>query len=300
MKFVNPLRNIIIGLFALLPASSLNKYGINLSKEMPVKIAPKQIKLPKDIIVFDDFSDKCININNDSIYDTSHGELVSQIIKAELPNSCIKRIDVMLVSDDSMKLRKNNEIDNLLKTKYDAANLSVGLSMSFKALSEKIGMNITKENIASKTKEIKQYFRNNPQKYLTTINGIDIKMGYINEFFKEMDSLSARGTKFYVSASNGGAEHLNLVSLIDNAQVIGAADQRGVKGYSCSNSLINRFCNDAVWITKVKGGYSINGSKIKAFDDNQVTVYSKEPYVGIYRGTSFSSPRVLAMDLGFK
>ena len=300
MKPINSLRNILFGLFTLFPSGSLNKYCINISKDMPVKVTCKELKMPKSIIVFDDFSDKCIDINNDSIYDTTHGELVSQIIKAELPNSCIKKIDVMIFSDNSTKLRNNNQIDKLLNTKYDAANLSVGFSMGIGELSERVGMKLTKENIASKVKEIKQYFRDNPQKYLATINGMDLKMGHINEFFKGMDSLSANGTKFYVSASNAGSNYLNLASFIDNAKVIGAADTKGIKYYSGYNSLVKRFCSDSVKITKIDGGYSINGSKIKAFDDKQVTVYSKEPYPYTYRGTSFSSPRILALDLKIK
>lgn len=302
MKNINSLRNIIVGLFALLPVGSLNKYFLEAPKKMPLNILTKKMSLPKNIIVFDDFSEKCININNDSIFDTTHGELVSQVIKTELPNSCIKKIDVMIFSNNPEKLRKNNQIDYFLnsKIKYDAANLSVGFSISFSELSERTGIKITKENIALKVKEIKQFFRNNPKKYLTSCNGMDLKMGNINEFYKGMDSLSAKGTKFYVSAANEGPNYLNLVSLVDNAEVIGSVDSMGVKSYSGRNSLVKRFCNDNVKITRVKGGYSINGSKMKVFDDNQVSDYSKEPFYGKYNGTSFSSPRIMVLDLKMK
>jgi len=250
-----------------------------------------------NILVLDNFSDKNININDDDTCDISHGELVSKIIATELPEYNVDRVDTYIRTDSS-SFHKNRLLNNIFQKKYKAANVSIGAHISYDELSEATGIEVTSENIASKAKEIKTYLKNHPNDHLKEGNFFfPAKMGGVADFIDVLDSLSAKGTKIYISSCNEGQNYLNLISLVDGAVVVGAADSTGTKYYSSENSLVKRHYDDTVKITKTKDGYSIDNGKTTAFKYSEISKGSKKPYPYIHKGASFASPRVLVMDL---
>jgi len=269
-----------------------------LNRSEPKETLPENVS-QKNVLVLDDFIEKDIDINDDDTCDITHGELVSKIIETGLPEYNVDKIDthILCFSDSDYK---QELFDNIIcgKKRYEAANVSIGPDISYKELSERTGIDVNRENVASKAKEIKAYLKNHPNEYLTKGNiFMNAKMGGIADFLDVLDSLNAKGTKIYVSTSNSGPHHLNLVSLADGAVVVGSADSTGIKDYTSANSLVKRFCDDAVKISKTNDGYSIDGGKTTAFRDSNVTKGSNKPYPYLHEGASFSTPRVLVLDL---
>ena len=298
MSFVNimnkilKLRQFLFGIMAgSLMLSCFNKSELKETKSEDIS--------QKNVLVLDDFIEKDIDINDDDTCDVTHGELVSKIIEAGLPEYNVDKIDahIRCFRDSDYKQELFEKIMNG-KKRYEAANISIGPNISYKELSERTGIDVNRENLASKAKEIKTYLKSHPDDYL--MNGnifMDAKMGGIADILDILDSLSAKGTKLYVSTSNSGPHYLNLISLADGAVVVGAVDSTGIKDYTSVNSLVKRFCDDAVKISKTNDGYSIDGGKTTAFRNLEVTKGSNNPYPHIHEGTSFATPRVLTMDL---
>lgn len=292
MNKIFKLRQLLFGIMA----GSLMLSCFNKSEQ---KETMSEDILQKNVLVLDDFIERDIDINDDDTCDITHGELVSKIIEAGLPEYNVDKIDahIRCFSDSDYK---QELFDNIVrgKKRYEAANVSIGPNISYKELSERTGIDVNRENVASKAKEIKAYLKNHPDDYL--MNGnifMNAKMGGIADFLDVLDSLNAKGTKVYVSTSNSGPHYLNLVSLADGAVVVGSADSTGIKDYTSVNSLVKRFCDDAVKISKTNDGYSIDGGKTTAFVNSEVTKGSNKPYPHIHEGASFSTPRLLVLDI---
>lgn len=84
--------------------------------------------------------------------------------------------------------------------KYDAINLSLGIPIDFKNLSKSLGIEITPENIKELSKEIKIRLKNSKEDIC--IYGQSLSL--IGQVIDKMDSISARGTRFYICAGNEG------------------------------------------------------------------------------------------------
>ena len=113
-----------------------------------------------------------------------------------------------------------------------------------------------------------------------------------------MDSLSARGTKVYVGAGNGGKEVFNVLSLIDNSITVGAVDSVGEKTYyTCDNSLVNRWEKGALPFKKTENGYQIKFDKsIKNIDKKNTTSFWHHSPIRNLQGTSYACPRAIVAD----
>ena len=268
--------------------------------EKMFKNNPEEIS-EKNILVLDDFADfeKQIYINDDDTFDITHGELVSKIIENGLPDYKVDKVEAF-IGCNSDSFQKHKQFDNILngKKKYKAANVSLGCDISYDELSARTGIDVTPDNIASKAKEVKAYLKEHPDEYLKegTIF-MDATMGGVADFIDGLDSLSAKGTKIYVSTCNKGPNRLNLVSLVDGSVTVGAVDDYGTTYYSSENSLVRRHDNGTVNITKTKDGYSIDGGRTTAFKNTQVSKGSNKPYPYTHEGASLATPRVLVMDL---
>ena len=296
MSRISELKHILLGALA---GAFISWVGIPCFNKLMSKENTSEDISKKYILVLDDFDEKDLHINDDDTCDITHGELVSKIIESELPEYDVDKIDahVHCTSDSFFKHRLFDRILHGGK-KYDAANVSVGAHISFNELSERTGIDVTRENVAEKAKEIKAYLKKHPKDYLMKGNiFLDAEMGGIADFLDGLDSLSAKGTKIYVSTCNEGPRYLNLVSLADGAIVVGAADSLDTKYYSSENSLVRRHFNDTVKITKTQNGYSIDGGKTTAFKNTEVSKGSNKPYPRTYEGASFATPRVLVSDL---
>lgn len=294
MKQISQMKNYIYGAisaaFLLLATIMINGNKSDLSKESASD---------KNILVIDAFDKKEIYINDDDTFDITHGELISKIIESGLPDYNVDKMEFN-VRRDSDNLHKQRLFESIINNdrKYKAANISCGIHVNYNDIIKQTGINVTPYNIFSKAKEVKSYIKNHPDKDLTTdADSANIKMGGIADFMDVLDSLGAKGTKIYISTCNQGPNHLNLLSLVDGAVVVGAVDNKGIKEYSSDNSLVKRYQNDVIKITKTKEGYSIDGGKTTAFKNTQVSKGSDKPYKIGYEGASFAAPRALVSDL---
>lgn len=257
----------------------------------------QQDKISKgNILVLDGFYTKVVHINDDSIPDASHGDVICEIIKNGLPDYNVeaRELDIYPFANQEHKKKFYEQCND---KKYDAVNISNGISAGLYYLTAITRIKLTPDNIASKAKELKEYIKNNPDVSLEQKSWMPITMGGVADILDVLDSLSAKGTKIYVSSTNEGPYRINLLSLADNSVYVGSMDKNGIKEYSGSNSLIKRYHNDELKIKKVKDGYSIDGGKHVFLNNSQVSTYSDKPYSNVQSGSSFATPRVLVMDI---
>lgn len=257
----------------------------------------------KDILVLDCFKDNNISIDIDNRGDISHGYLTSKIIEDGLPNANVYKKSIPDILIGQYEHIKDSITTPLFKEmragkKYDAVNLSIGKEMTFEDMSEMVGEEITPKNIASKKRKIKNFLINNPDYTVATdYLFFKTKAKEITEFINCMDSLSARGTKIYVSAGNGGKESFNLLSLIDNSITVGALDKDGKKAYySTDHSLVKKWENGIIPLKKTKYGYQLKfDNSTKDIKEHQTTGFW-HACIGNKKGTSYSCPRAIVED----
>ncbi len=259
--------------------------------------ANKESPKKGNILVLDDFDKKEVFINDDNIPDVSHGEIVADIIEKGLPEYNVERKSFHIYNIQNKSI-KENLFNNLVNNnkKYDAANISIGLSVDFDVLSAITKINVNKDNIAEKTKELKRFFKNNPDITFCNDDFVPIKMGGIADILEVLDSLNAKGTQLYISSPNDGPFRFNILSLADNSICVGSTDGNNIKYYSGNNSLIKRFYNDELIINKTSKGYSIDGGRTTSFTQAQVSQKSNIEYSKKQMGASYATPRVLVMD----
>ena len=118
-----------------------------------------------------------------------------------------------------------------------------------------------------------------------------------------MELLASKGVKIYVSAGNKGKDYLNLYTLADRVNVIGASNKYGIvkADFSCDNALVTRWSKGVFDIKKVKdtnghAGFDINEDLIPDIAAKDTTSKFKIPQRHIY-GTSFAAPNALVYDL---
>lgn len=255
---------------------------------------------PLNILVIDAFKKNHVRIDIDATPDIPHGVLVSKIIETGLPDANVYKKSVTAGKDAQHST--DSVVGELFKEMregktYDAVNCSTGNEITFPDLSAAMGTVINAENIAKNAKKVKEFLRNCPDEILNKYNSaqnIKSSMEYVNL----LDSLSARGTKVYVSGGNDGSYSLNLLSLVDNSINVGSLNNRGERAfYSSNNSLVNRFEKDNIPVKKTKGGYTLDTGYGDAFISREnTTSLLHVPSLRKLRGTSFASPRALVKD----
>lgn len=251
----------------------------------------------KKILILDCFYKNNVKIDKDFVEDVAHGKIVSGIIENGLPNADVYKKNIKysdLENNDSMVTHITKPLIKELKEgkTYDAINLSISAEMPFTTLSKRFGKEINPENIQENAITLKKFLRENREKLSDTA---DAAISLVDC----MDSISANGTKIYVSAGNGGKDKFNLLALIDNAVNVGSVDNKGyVKKFSEDHSLINRWVHDDLPLTTVKDGYTIDTGDDKIF-------INKKNCSGLFHirkkenldGTSFAAPKAIIHDL---
>ena len=242
------------------------------------------------IAIIDEYKTKVVKIDRDDKPDMLHGEAVETFIKAGLPGAKITRFDTNL--DEASVKKALEEIINS-SVKYDAINISKSSDIKISDLSSLIGYKITAKSLKQDKDIIKERFFASPYKEAQEIKGI----------VKDMELLASKGVKIYVSAGNKGKDYLNLYTLADRVNVIGASNKYGVvkAGFSCDNALVTRWSKGVFDIKKVKdtnghAGFDINENLIPDIAAKDTTSKFKIPQRHIY-GTSFAAPNALVYDL---
>ena len=242
-----------------------------------------------NIAVIDEFKNKVIKVDWDDKPDMFHGQVVKTIIQAGLPQAKIQEFDTDL-NEKSIK----NALDEIIQsnTKFDAVNLSKSSDIKISDLSALTGLKITQQSLLKDKKIIKEKFfaSKAPQ-------APDIK-----DIVQNLETLASKGVKVYVSAGNKGQDYVNLYTLADNINVIGAANRYGVvkSSFSCDNSLVNRWVKGVFKIKKIRASQGNTGFDIN--EDGKIDILTKDttarvkiPQRYVY-GTSFAAPYALVND----
>ncbi len=241
------------------------------------------------IAVIDEYKNKAVKIDWDDKPDMLHGEAVESFIKKGLPDATISRFDTNL---DEVSVK--NALDEILKSdvKYDAINLSKSSDIKISDLSALIGLDINAGTLKENKKLIKERFYNSPYQ-----EAKDIK-----DIIKKLELLASKGVRVYISAGNKGKDYLNLYTLADNVNVVGAANKYGVakSAFSCDNSLVTRWCKGVFKVIKVKTPYGKVGFDINEDGKSDILVSDTSSMLKIPKryifGTSFAAPNALVYD----
>lgn len=239
--------------------------------------------------MIDEYKNKILKIDWDNKPDMIHGEAVESFIKSALPNAEITRFDTNL-NEKSVK----DALESILKSgiKYDALNLSKSSDIKLKDLSLITGFKVTNETLAKDKKIIKERFFASGHKESADIQAI----------IQNLEKLATDGTKIYISAGNKGKKSLNLYTLADGVNVVGALNEYGVvkASFTSDNALINRWYKGVYHISKIEGSTPVTGFDIN--EDGKTDILAvdtsakiKKPASKIY-GTSFASPSALVSD----
>ena len=242
------------------------------------------------IAVIDEYHRKSVKIDWDNKPDMIHGVAVESFIKKGLPNAQISRFDTNL---DEVSVK--NALDDIIKSrvKYDAINISKSSDIKISDLSKLMGVDLNTQNLKMNKKLIKEKF------FASSYS--DVKD--IRDIINKLEFLASRGVKIYVSAGNKGKEYLNLYTLADNINVVGAANKYGVSkaNFSCDNSLVIRWCKGVFKVKKIKTSdakmaFDINEDGKADILTAETSSKFKIPQRYIY-GTSFAAPGALVNDL---
>ena len=260
----------------------------------------------KNILIADNFKRASISVDADLIPDISHGTVTSGLIEQGVGNANIIKRNVTPSFSETLSRNKTTHTNfdilfSALSEKpkiFDAINLSCGIDIKIKKLAKELKMDLTAENLAEKRQEIKNAMNN----YKGDYKIFGMTLDKIAKFINLMDTISAKGTKFYISAGNSGIEYVNLLNLTNNSINVGALNYKGEKTqYSSDNSLINRWEAGDVFFKKVKDGYDFTDDDKAEVKFDQVALPIKlkaNPFE--INGTSFSCPRAMIKDFSNK
>ena len=243
----------------------------------------------KNVAMVDEFSRKTIQLDVDRKPDITHGEAVEAFIKSGLPDVTVDRFDTN-VNEDTVRDALKTILSR--RGKYDAVNISKSSDITYKDLSRLVGCKITPKNLKEKKELIKDKFfkSNHPE------------AGYLKEINTYLEELVKSGTRVYIASGNQAKKTLNLYTLADGVEVVGALKNNGKRaGFSTINSLVNRHEKGVFKVKKIK-----DEKGEKGFDftqDGKVDIYDKDttsrfkfPLFWL-TGTSFAAPQALIKDL---
>lgn len=235
----------------LKPATKFSRKVNIKGKDFKIVSVPKPLngKEPKKyeiVAIVDCFSEKSIGVKGLRHY--SHGELVQKILTNGLEN----RIGVL--EYDAKSLIKS--LRDLLKKKKESQygkhikklNLSIGTNYySYKKLSSLVGFQINEDNILQHKKTILKSL--SKLKHYLTPGNLIMTTNEIKLINKLVDS----GIDVCISAGNGGADTINLLSL-SKAKIIGAVNANKIAHYSSDTPLVKDYA---------KGDYAILDGQTK-------------------------------------
>lgn len=249
-----------------------------------------------------------IDIDGDRVNDVAHGTIVGNFIKSGLPNANVSTVELPDYEAATLTSAFNGlaqRIDG--GEKVDAVNFSAQTFSKIPDLAKVTGLALTKDNLAQNKDEIRNRLftlAQNP----TAFGGDKALAEEFTQFvpvIQAMDKITARNVPLYVAAGNDGKDQINLFSLVNGAQVIGATDANGNKtDYTADNSLITQFTRGNTPVTPVKDaaetviGAEFTGDGKIDIAANQLSGKGQKFGADLeVSGTSFASPKALADDL---
>ena len=278
--------------------------------ENPTPTTPINYK----ILGVDVFGMNNVCINNDGAEDVPHGEVVSKILESGLSNADIHKRSI---SPSILQIFKNaiakmfgahtnpfsivNNLDTLFSgilkrdEKYDAINMSLGLEFPYDELSDIVGFDVNPENYREQRKRVRDSLVTSNYKTKHFI------LKDVAKVLDKMDSITVKGTRFYVSAGNDGVDALNLLTLAKDIECVGARRMDGwKKPYTERHNLVTRYEFDEFSVEKTEDGFDITGDGKTDFTFEQMAFpwfATSEPREECIHGTSFATPNAIIEDI---
>ena len=192
----------------------------------------------------DDFESKrqskTIDIDGDGTPDLTHAQTVARMIRANCPAA---RPEILLTAsaahtpDTFAKIRAGH---------YAAVNRSVGFDEGYDALKLAGGGKLTPDNLKDCRDRL--------------LAAMPFYKQSAHRLLEAMRQTREAGIPVYAAGGNDSNRNFSLLNLAEDCVHVGALDARGNKtSYSADNSLLNRWEQGTFAITRVKGGFDING-----------------------------------------
>jgi len=266
-----------------------------------------QTEIPKvlRIAIIDGFTNKCLDFDNDGIYDISHGNMISSFIETGLPHAEIVKFDLENPDDpiflwrsvpgyqlETVLTRIITDINNGIK--YDAINVSISNSELYV--------------FAKKGKKNRTFFKNQKQKPTLIditpenlllrrnliLSGLDY---HTNSCISLIENIIGMGCSVYIAAGNGGNETFNLLNLSVGAINVGALNEDGTKSdISCDNILINRWEQSIFPISKTEDGINFTGDGTTDIFDSCLSAEGENLIKKLIGGTSVATAIAIVED----
>lgn len=197
---------------------------------------------------------RTIDINGDTIPDTSHEELVGRLILAQHPDTEIRMhnarggvLETNAVSNEALLDCINSILRN--PEKPDAVNISLGSDVPVERLDE-----------------ARRHFA-------------DFKAGKAEDTDNEMrllvalEELTQQGVKVYVAAGNRGAGYFNLFSLAEGVITVGSTDAAGTVS-DFSGTRATAHARGQFGVVEVEDGFDITGDGKADYRRDEVSAHT--------------------------
>lgn len=220
----------------------------------------------KNIVVFDSFNEKYIDLDGDTKPDVSHGELVSMQILGVLPDANLIRYNTDLALTDYV--HHNTDFFHLDKVPADlterltaqgfrqlAKEIKGGLSIDGVNLSQSSDKSIQINILAAATglkldhKNIKEHrpaIRDMIKKWATTpdpktLTPIQKDLAKSWQVIESIEQVTEKNIPVYIAAGNEGQDSLNLYSFAKGTTTVGALTARGGRTqYSANHAMVDK------------------------------------------------------------
>lgn len=246
-----------------------------------------------------------IDLDGDGVRDRSHGEVVNDFIRSQIPNANISNVEIPNYEPATLTGLFNSvsaQVDQ--GQRVDAVNFSQQTFNSIRELAQVTGLPLNNDNLAQFKPQIKATLRQYAQNPAAAPAGAERFTQWLSTI-DAMEGLASRGVPVYVAAGNDGPDQINMFALADGAVVVGARDANGNRtSYTADNSLVTRAAvGDNAITPLVNGqgafvGVDYTGDRIVNAGVSQLTTGGppRDPNRQV-TGTSFAAPKILANDM---
>lgn len=266
------------------------------------------------IAIIDDFSgERIVNLarkeKTGEIIKTFHGEVIQNIMSARFSEYGIKPEIISFDTKASAGIASlegtHAQLEKIInsKEKYDAINLSSGLIIPYKKLSERLGKEVTPQNLKNKTADIKKLLLSasqNPEVDIESRRQYKEEL----EIIEDLETLTAKGVDVYVAAGNE-PECFNATTMARGVKSVGGFNEYGMPNTKfCTDSQVDVYGQSVYFPEMVKDKTGKIGIDYTGEGDPDF-IFSKEDQketasidlVTKVTGTSFAVPMVLASKI---
>ncbi len=240
-------RSIILLTSLLASSCAIPKSWSNINAGKPTLVIVDHFKIPPGTTTserLENSTEHLIDLDQDANNDISHGDLVTAIAKA-------KGAKCLILDGGACRIKD-------IPPQATVVNISLSVNLSFKEISERIGLHVTPQNIKSIRAEVLDRLEALPMTELHYPESIADAVKNV----RHLEALARRGVVPVVAAGNMGTETLNLLTLGAGTVVVGGLDENGNKHeLSGNNSLVSEWRPFSIQPQVVSGGISLQNNQ---------------------------------------